>query len=621
MNQVLNAVSLSESARQSGILPVVERNRKALVADTKRRKGPWKNSCNLSLRITYSAILRLLAQMLAEIFGSHPYYTVEGRRKQDEKYATVTEKFLEGLCTQVLNLEAEMDPVFNAMLVDGTAWCYVGWRHEETEVLRHAIMPKTDESGNMLGGYGWSSRSERRTTFDGPELRFLPIEAVGVIPANAKDVQRAQGVYLFDSYSGNELMMLQEQGLVDKAAIDKMRGYASDLNQRSGKASAERRNIDGIRDGDEPFQTRDFEVSVIFWKLPVSEKRVAEDWVLWIHEPSRTLLYARPNEAFDRRRPLVRFAAFPDVTGIYGNSVGDIVGDVQEAMTAIMRQVIDEASIIIHAPIAMDVTAAVQGEAYEYAPGQVWKVYDVNKIRPISSPSQVSVGLQLNQILQEYEEKPLGLSGQAYGVPEGGRKSATESQVLSSNQSVLFSMLVRRVRRSMNEIAKLLMSLCYEYAGNESVRDLWEKLIGEDEDPTGSEVERVEVLGGDYLFNISGTTDTTSRPMRQALIREVYDRLMNHPLVQANPLLQYAIARRYLNELQIRMPEELIGQEAQIRQAMADQARAQLTSMSEDTRTQVLAAQGQMGADMQEQAPQMVGEAVAGAMGVPEAAA
>jgi hypothetical protein len=179
-----------------------------------------------------------------------------------------------------------------------------------------------------------------------------------------------------------------------------------------------------------------------------------------------------------------------------------------------------------------------------------------------------------------------GVSDNAMGMQVNHSQTATETQSLASNASMLFSLIIDRDRRFLTKVANQLLLLCYEYAGNPTVQELWTRLVGNEECPFTS---ANDALGGRYHFTCSGSTENANKELKRALMQQIFAALMQTPLIQTDPLKQYALAKVYLKTMGLRVPEEIIGAEKEIRDALASQAQAKMGLLNHEQ--QVAAAQ------------------------------
>lgn len=610
--QIVDAINRAEAAR-SKYLTKLEKNRRILRAELPTKSEPWPGSCKLNLRVTYWTRQRIIAQIMEVIFGAHPYYNVNGQRPVDDQYAQKVETFLENLFTTVIDLEAVMDPIFQETTDAGCCGALYGWKRQVNRRTRRSLEPSSD-----LSRMQWKESSVDEVVDDRPDIRFFPSDRFGVYPASATSVDEATALYFIDSYTGNDLLKLSKTNFIDKAALQKLRNEAQDdVNPKSRQQIQNQRGISQSLPGTN-FHTNTYELYIVYWTLPGSDDEPAEDYAIWIHPQSFTILHSEPNPAWDGKRPLVLFRMSPDKEGIYGDGIVDIVGDLELTMTTVLRQAIDQAAIDIAPPTVMDESARIPGEKYIYGPGQIWRMYGTGKAQVLDHTSQVAMGMQLITFLRDIVERYTGVTDTSMGLAAGPRQTATQSTLMSQQGSMLFNLVINRMRRSMNELAERVLWLCYQYAGNESVRQLWERLAGDEENPF--ELAN-NALGGRYYFKAQTDTETNGRMVKQSIYREVYDRLLANPLIQSNPLLMFSVTRRYLAALGVRLPEELIGKEEEIRSAMAAQAQAKLSALGQPEQEQMMQDEQQYANDLRSQAPQIVSDAIGGAMGVSDEAA
>jgi hypothetical protein len=567
--RIITAIEQAEGARKPRIDKVLE-NRKFLSYTQTRpaEDKPWPKASDVTLPVIQWTILRYAAQILSTLTGMHPIFNVEGQRRIDDPFSDRVEQFLEGLITQTFDLEMELDPVVMASLRDGTAGAHISWRRTEEEVTRLGM--GFDAATQTLQ---YHEKPEKEVIYDGPEVTFFPIERFGVYPSTAKDPQQAVGVYMTDFRTGDDLLRLRDSGYIDKAALDKVRDYAGggsdSQNERADVAKAQR-DIGATEQYTDDFHSSTLRLYLCYWRVALKKDQPARDWWFWIHPASQVMLHSEPNGNWSRQRPLVIIRPFPDGEGIYGDSFVDMLHDIVMGMNASIQQAIDDAAITISTPILMESVAIVEGEKYESYPGATWKVHDVNKVKPLFQPSGVPTALQLESFLLNIVERLTSVSEQTQGV-QGGPQTATQSQNLEQNSMMMFGLVIQRMRDSLKKIADQLLWLCYQYQGNESVQALWDRLVGDGENPF---VVGEEAMRGKYFFSASGTNTNSSASLRRAVIREVYANLMQNPLIMANPMLMFAVTKRYLIELGFRVPEELIGKESEVQAALATQGAA-----------------------------------------------
>jgi hypothetical protein len=552
----------------------IEEGRKLYDHYQVRAKKPWPEASDVHIPMVTYTRNRLLAQRIMTLFGTHPIFSVNGQTIADDKYKDQVEQFLETLLTTVMPLERKIDAILQASLDDGVGIAYLDWWRDVRTVTRQQM------GLTASGDYQWTTVPEERVLFDGPDVQYVPIENFGVCPTSEGDLQRADGVWMKTGWTGNKLLSLTEKGAIDQKAMEEVRkhtGTAESVNT----ADAKRR---GVTVSDEPtasFLLRTYDIHVCYWKLPVDENAVADDWLIWYHLPTQTILRAVPNPNFDQRRPFVRFCPFPDRTGIFGDSLPDMIGVLQKTASSILEQMVDQATMDIHPPILMENGAMARPDSiergdYKSGPGRIWKVNKISGVQHLRTDSTVTISLASINFLETVQEKMVSLDASQYGVNAGPAQTATATQSMNSNAAMLFALIVNRDRMSMVEIANQIQALCYEYVGNNAVVDLWQRLIGDGDNPY---TIAVDALGGRYHFNSAGNTETSNKELKRAVVREVLNQLTTNPALQpllaSNPLHIYDVAYLYLKEMGIRSPEDWIGKREEVASAMAATGQAQ----------------------------------------------
>lgn len=587
-------------------------NRLKLKSRQPRAKKPWPTACDLHVPMEKICRNRLLAQTLLALFTAKPVFNVKAVRPDDDDKARKVEQFMEALFTSVFPLERTMDTVLNAAIDDGTGIAYEAWRRDTVSRVRRKQQPRveqfTDEmTGETMeaptGEMEWAESSEPEVLYDGPDIQYIPIEKFYVYPATASDVQSALGCWFAAPMTGSELRVLEGQGKVSSKALATLAKWTGDFNARSS-ADATARSIHDTPQTEPEFESRTFEIRRVYWRLPVASGKPLIDFFLLYHEPTRTILSAQENPHWHKQRPFTLFRPFPDKTGIYGDGMPDLVGEMGDALTTLLRQTIDQASIDIHPPIAVNTTLIDPSYAqdnWKFGPGQMWFVTDQNAVTPLYHPSQVQIGTGTFQFVRQLVSETTANSENVMGAVGPHTQTATEIQSQMANAGALFALIINRFRESMARLADLVESDCYEFASNEAVTSIWQRLFPDEENVFAG---ATDVLAARYRFYAAGSSEGANKELTKAVAREVVANLLQNPLILQDISALRRVTRWYLAEMGVREPDALLPSDQDIQQAQAMQAAAQQTiAQSEDVRQQA-----QMGAlpapeDMMAQMP------------------
>lgn len=559
-------------------LDQITRFREAIKYEQIREKKPWDSATDAAIAVAAYTVNRYAAQIIGTLFGTHPIVSTRGQRKVDVPMASKIEQFLEGMLTEVMDMQGIYDRLVIPVLRDGTCAEVHDWLVDEREVLRR--VPKVGADGKTR----YVEQYDVETVKDCPEIRIYPIDRAGVYPANAKDAESARGVYLIEEFSGDDLLGMVADGTLDADAVDALRATTMSTTSPHSDEVKRLHNIDRQyptgqqTGGDNPdFHDRPIAVLIAWWRMVVDPKKPAQDWVFWLSRDNMTILAAHRMARWSGKRPIRFVQAFPDGESIYGFSLVEMVYDLQMTMTTLVRQAIDEASIRINSPIILDINKKDPNKKYENKPGAVWETYGTDSARELVQQAPgVRTHLELSQYLMGMVERVTGMGENQLGLTAQSSQTATESQVVEGNASMLFNLVIDRFRAVLKDQVNDILWMCYEYASNESVLSLWERLVGDGENPF--EVG-VNAMGGKYFFTARGTTAATSVAARRSVMREVYANLMVNPIITANPRLMYALTKKFVTEMGFTLPEELVGSEDDIINALAQQAKAQQSLM------------------------------------------
>lgn len=622
-----DCTSYSES-QSNGRLKRITSNRKLLSPLQRRANKPWTGASDMHVPVIKYSRNRLLAEIISSTFLTHPIFNVEGVTVADEEFAKSVEEFLDRLFTDVMSLEEAMDPIIQDALDDGVGIVYNAWKRDIKRLPRWVPTPVMaeviGESGTVetveTGATEFVQTDEPRVVYDGPDVQRIPIERFGIYPPTAKDIQSALGCWAKLTYSGSELLQGVENGEFDAAMVEQLKSWQGD-QEALEDAEATRREIGDGSVSTVDFRNRHYQIYLCYWRLPTERGRPSIEWVVWEHMPTMTIIRSEPNPYWHQMRPFLALRPFPDKSGIHGDSLPDLIGDMQQTMTAIVRQVIDQATIDIHPPVIVNENLVPPDtiDKLKFAPGQVWRVHQMDAIHIPYRPSQVSVGLEVNEMVRQVVARCVGIDDNTLGMMAQPSATATQTQAVQSNAGALFSLVVNRIRRGLNLLAKQTISNCYQYVGNEGVLGLWYKLVGQGEpNPFDVAQQAIDAFGAQYHFSAAGSTEVSNKELKKALAREVYERLVINPIMTANPLRIFALTRWYLTEMGVRIPEELIGKEQEIKDALAEQAKAQVDAMSAEEREQAKLADQQATAQQMDEAPMVVDDLLQAMMGGPD---
>lgn len=600
--RLYNALEEAESDR-AGYLASIKTVRELLRADQPRENPPWEGACDLHLPLLRSFRNAFLARANRALLTPSPIHYVEGRGQMEREAEGDVEQFVFEQCRRVLHLPRTYRPMLHSTFDDGTGVAYVTWETRTTRRLRYREdttylvdemgEPVADEQGVPipLDAPRRQAIYQEETVYDGPRVRVLPIDQAGVYPAAERDVQTAPGAYVRLSMTGTELWAGVTQGLYDRAAVLSVLEQQSagevafaQTDEQEGKGVT---LTDASMSSGEPMSRR-YDVVEWYWSYAKPGQRVAMDWLITMHQDSRTILRATPNPWGHGRRPIVISHVLPPKFGIVGESLGDLAGSTQRFVATLLRLVVDASVLQIDPEIAVGsgiTPAEVEKWQESRGPGKIRKFNadDLSKvIQPFSNSVDPRAVMPMVQELISFAERSTGYNNAFAGQPASRAITATELERMLEEGSELIMDMIDCGSHAVTDVGELILALDYEFSGNASVQQCWDAA-----NPHLAGADITTILGGEYDVTAAGTSATANKAIQAKNAQEQFLALKDDPFVLADPTgkRSYALRRRLLvNGYRMRRAEAeaLIGTEQEAQMIPAAQQAAQLMQVAQE---------------------------------------
>ena len=593
---VLQSIDQAEADRRQYIANV-KANRLLLQCVDPRTAKPWATACELVVPLGKYYHYALCARLSRAICGVTPLANVEARTGDARQLAPFVETFLELQTDQLMHLRGTVDRLIDVADADGVSVAYVWWRSDTRKRIRW----------QQTEGKTWTKTAADELIYDGPEVTCVAIEDVGTWPANANDFQAAVGAYLFLSVTGDDILARLAAGDYDEDAVAELRKVAGDIEAgRTSDATA--RDISQASGPDAPeFRTRPYQLSECYCRIDptllsgegqASEDAVAIDVLVTIHRGSGIILRCVPNPWGHGLRPLVAFRPRRDRFGIIGDSIMDIVGDSQKAMTALLRLGIDGMAKAIDPPLAVDQTMPdhLKREIQQRrGPGGIIFLPPAwfDKVKPwihATIPPQMILGL--TEDVRLMSERASFISDARLGAFQSKAMTAKEFQQTLSEGDEPLALMVDRMSDPVSDLVRFIKELDYERWTSDSVQGLWALSVGDNPEAP----EAVDALAIDYAINAAGTTETSNRAMGMEKAEKVYAEVSQNPLT--TPEQAFAARTQLYNAWGVRNPETYIGDEESFK-ARIEEMKAQAAQEAQMQQNQAMQQQQAQGTEAQ----------------------
>lgn len=627
---------------QAGRNDDVEEGRDLFIPRPGRTDGPWDDASDVSAPICETDLLQRQARIDAELLCVRPTLRVNGR---DKGAAGNVEEFLDDFCTRTVKLREKILPAVQASLRDGSALLYITWRQEhgtqtfwETserqEQVGESYFTQDPETGQpvqldsaqaaefaqyqpealmieplmetVIDRFG---SPQDVKVYDGPDLLLLetgylpgdPDETTGskarwgTYPAANADIQRSTGVWFRYTLTGDEMNARVEEGEFDADAVEFLKTTGSET-EHLPTVSDDQQGLTSDDVPDDTWQWRTFDLLECYWRVPPfaddskgetakgkkkREDSAAADYLITIHEATGKILRAVPNPWWHGRRPFVIFRPYRPTSGVHGTSTPDLVGDFQESMQQILRDMFDMAQLRIKPPLKTKRGLLAFNDrrdiAAQYKPRGLVEVDYPESIEVMAEAlGDPTAGMPVYQLMKDLKDSVSGVNDQSAGMIKGDA-TATEVQIARAEGDALHQHVRQNIAESIQETGWYLWHLCYQFVANESVQDSWAAA------DTNSEVQPGMVPGEwelhpkqGYIISAWGTTEASNRAVNRRSWEESVDRMAQLPelavpleilaglpdeLIQGVARRQYAMHRAFVASRELGDAEEYLGTE------------------------------------------------------------
>lgn len=573
-------------ADRSSYIRLMKEHRALLKSHQTASSKPWTDASDLHVPFLKYARNALLARLRRALLSPTPILYCEGVGPA-KPYEGAFESFLHRQLTRQVQLGGNAGRrLLQAAVDDGTAIAYVRWETIKRRERRYEVLsePEIDAFGEVSAKAGqMKAVNPWVTRYDGPVVDYVPIENCGTYPAAFADMTKSTGVYLRVPMFGEEILQHLTAGRYDPAGVQALVKKLGDDNLLKNP-SDELRSIEvtgaSVR-FDPAFISSPLTITECYWRLPSAdtaddEDEPGTDWLVTLYEPSQTVLAARPaHEVWGfSDRPLVPVRVLPDNFGLLGDSLADLAGDGQQAMTQLLRQALNAGDRRINPEIFELANAMSQDEWDDFndnrSPGMIHKIRNVQQVSdailPFAFDGDPYAMLPLFSAVQEQMRNATGVSNLMTGNAQGRRTTAHEIQRMSEEGQEMVMDMVDTAGEAVEDIGSLVKQLDYVYAGRKSLQELWMEA-----NPQSTPEDMFAALSGEYDLSAAGTTLTTSKAVRKQQAMEKYQIFNDDPFVTSNVQRMWGLKRMVLVDgFGERQPESIIGTEQEAIQAQQE---------------------------------------------------
>lgn len=405
---------------------------------------PIANASQIVIPVIKTAVHTLSARIYQTIMAAEPPAAIRTEDPAFQDFAFDYEKFLEVYCDERLDLPEVLDGWVTELIKLGT-----GVLEVTTKLDRRA----TVEYDAISGEY----RKRALESFSGPILYHVPLEDFWIRPAY-QNPDSAPWCGKEIRLSWSQIKDMAISGDLDPEKIDDIWKYSGQGDLDVPQTIKTQEDIEKLRP-----QARStyslFELSV---RWDVDGDGNDEELMVYYHQPSRTLL-RRKFSGF-RRRPWKIGRFIPIEHWFYGEGMCEILEHLQEEISTIHNQRIDNATIANLRIIL--VARLIKGlrPGDRLWSGKVVRVQDVKADVGTLQLGDVYPSTVANEtISNQYVERVSGIGETATGTAQPvSRTTATAQLALLEELNRRFDKVVKGLRRTLRGVYRDLTDLFFQ---------------------------------------------------------------------------------------------------------------------------------------------------------------
>lgn len=467
--------------------------------EQKQKDFPFTKAANIVVPLTAIAVEAIHARLMNTLFGVNPFWSMRPRSKEWIEHVKPLERYIQ---TEAENQETlDVYGFANESLIEfiklGTGVAKSGYKREIKKSLR---------------AFGDDEEPYYYESYNGATLERVPLSNFMMRLAESNP-QTASWVGEYHRTSWSQIKRMTQSSRFFSDAAEKIKTWWIDSSYTEAGQGTEYRDKTRELAKMEPVWSDEFDFYEIWCSFDVDEDGWDEEIILDYHKPSKTFLSIRYNWYADLHRPY-RIGTFLPVEGIWaGIGVAKQNEQLQEEVTTIHRQRLDNATLANMAQIVLAKNTGY-GPGEPIFPGKMWFVDDPQRDIKEFKLSEVYASSYANEeSVVRYSEKRTGVNEVILGLqPQGTPGTATGDLARIAEGNKRFDLVLKSVRRWYSQIGQDVTTN-YQQFGNQQMHWL---ILGEE----GQYVEEVLTLPPDLVsrgvaVDLTVTDSITNRDVEQ----------------------------------------------------------------------------------------------------------
>lgn len=409
---------------------------------------PWEGASNIVIPIVATAVDAVLARMVNAVFGAKRLWLVKPKAPQWHDLGEPVTKFLDYVQDKVLKFYRTFRKFVLSTLKIGTGVVKIVWEKRWRKVVY------------MSGG---TRTEEVILVHDGPK-------AYNILPENflfssdllhTQDIQTCTWVAERASYTWKELKNMElSQIFKDVDRIKEVKETTP--TEAQGRAEDSTGIIPSERDT--------YRVYEVWFTYPVDENGTLAEFVMNIEIETKTVLRFVYNFYRHQERPFHMLTYMPREDSPLGIGLSEMLDDVQEEVTTIHNQRIDNATLANTKVFKRRRQAQILVDSVY--PGAFIDVDEADDIMEMDLGTEHSTLLPEELHSNSIGERRTGVSDYTVGRESsaiGSRATATSTMALIREGNKRFQMVIRDIRDVLGDMGHQILMLYQQFAPDREV--------------------------------------------------------------------------------------------------------------------------------------------------------
>lgn len=508
------------------------------------RKGPWNNSADIHVPLTYQHVKVLHAFVFNAFFSVRPWFMIEPVEDLDVDNVKIVDELMRWALTNYINynrgIESVMDDWIKDILVYGFGFVKVRWDKQETKAivveetkvnLMDRFLDKLNirkmEAGVLNEGILATEVEKFVTDYEGIVVDTIAPEDI-LFPAYVSDstnVDQFPFIAHRLRFTEHDLRMRKDDGTFDAEVVDSiLESKTTDhldtdtITQRDNRQQAH-----GILD-DERTRRSFYEIYECYITCDIDGSGYDSKVIIWYSRTYNKILRWTYLNRVNKTGllPFVKVDLFRKPRETYAVGIPELAYPVNEEVDRIHNQRLDFGTISTIPTGFYRPFSGLSNEVIKLEPGKMIPTDNPSDVNILKFGNNSQIGFNEETLATSYLEKMTNVNDLMSGripTPVGSTRTATGTTALLQQSGIQLDHILNRFQRGYRELLlKILVLLQEKLPVGTKFRVLGshgEHLVDDQGKPIFDKIESRDSITGKFDFRFLANTANSNREMEK----------------------------------------------------------------------------------------------------------